>query len=117
MALVIWILSGCISLIGAMCYAELGCLIPKSGGDYVYMMEALGPLPAFLFLWVAILIIIPTGNAVLGLTFSYYVLQPVFPDCDPPEWAIRLLSACVIGKRYPHISPQLASLIPFSYLH
>lgn len=41
-------------------------MIPKSGGDYAYILAALGPLPAFLFLWVALLIIVPTGNAVLG---------------------------------------------------
>ena len=73
-------------------------MMPQSGGDYVYMMAALGPLPAFLFLWVALLIIIPTGNAVLGLTFAYYMLQPFWPNCDPPDWAIRLLSAAVICK-------------------
>jgi len=95
-ALIVWILSGLLSLIGALCYAELGTMIPKSGGDYTYILASLGPLPAFLYLWVALLIIVPTSNAVLALTFSFYILQPFWSNCDPPDLAVRLLSGAVI---------------------
>ena len=98
--LLIWAACGIISLIGAMCYAELGTAILKSGGDYAYIQEAFGPLPAFLFLWVALLIIIPTGNAITALTFAYYILQPIYTTCDPPVVAVRLLAALAIGM-YP----------------
>ena len=77
----------------------IGTMIPKSGGDYAYMLASLGPLPAFLYLWVALLIIVPTGNAVLALTFSFYILQPFWSGCDPPDLAVKLLSGAVIGKQ------------------
>lgn len=97
-SLLIWTLCGVISLVGAMCYAELGTCILKSGADYAYINEAFGGLPAFLYLWVALIVIIPTGNAVTALTFAYYVLQGLFPTCDPPDWAVRLLAAMAISK-------------------
>lgn len=70
-------------------------MIPKSGGDYAYILDAFGPLPAFLYLWVALFIIVPTGNAITALTFAQYVLQPIWGTCVPPFAAIRLVAAVV----------------------
>ncbi|KAL1132837.1 hypothetical protein AAG570_010789 [Ranatra chinensis] len=95
-SLLIWALCGILSLIGALCYAELGTSIPKSGGDYAYIFEAFGPIPAFLYLWDAMLIFVPTTNAIMGLTFAKYVIQPFFPECVLPMFADRLIAAVVI---------------------
>ncbi|CAG7830125.1 unnamed protein product [Allacma fusca] len=97
LALIVWAISGLLSMVGALCYAELGTMIPKSGGDYSYLKESLGALPGFLYLWISLAILVPTGNAILGLTFSQYILQPFWPECDPPDLAVRLLSAIVIA--------------------
>ncbi|XP_017158907.1 asc-type amino acid transporter 1-like, partial [Poecilia reticulata] len=93
LALVVWTLGGCVAALGSMCYAELGVTIPKSGGDYSYVTEIFGGLTGFLLLWSAVLIMYPTTLAVIALTFSSYVLQPVFQNCAPPYMATRLLSA------------------------
>lgn len=51
MVLLVWAAAGLLSLAGALTYAELGGMIPKAGGDYIYLRTAYGDLPAFLFGW------------------------------------------------------------------
>ncbi|KAF8774641.1 Y+L amino acid transporter 2-like [Argiope bruennichi] len=92
LSLVVWVASGVFSMIGAFCYAELGCMITKSGADYAYIMESFGPFVAFIRLWVECMIVRPCSQAVVALTFSFYVLRPMFPDCEPPDSAVRFLA-------------------------
>ncbi|XP_072936848.1 large neutral amino acids transporter small subunit 1 [Epargyreus clarus] len=95
MALIVWVLSGLVSMIGALCYAELGTMIPKSGGDYAYIGEAFGPLPAFLYLWAALFVLVPTGNAVTALILAENILQPLWSPCKPAREAVCLIAAVV----------------------
>ncbi|KAH9504892.1 Y+L amino acid transporter 2 [Bulinus truncatus] len=97
-SLIIWGLCGIVCLLGAMCYAELGTAILKSGADYAYINEAFGNFPAFLYLWVAVVIILPTGNAISSLTFANYVLQPFFQACGPPGYLISLTAASCLSE-------------------
>ena len=45
----VWVIGGAIALAGAFCFAELGARRPQAGGGYVYIRDAFGPLPAFLY--------------------------------------------------------------------
>lgn len=80
-------------------FAFAGTMIPKSGGDYAYLSEAFSPMLAFLYMWSAFIVIMPTGNAVTAITFAQYLLQPLYSGCVPPNEAVRLLAAAVISKQ------------------
>lgn len=94
LTLMIWVLCGAFSAIGAVCYIELGLMIKKSGADYAYIYEAYGPLMAFIRLWIECMIIRPAILTIVGLAFAQYALKPFYPDCDPPGSAVILL--CVL---------------------
>lgn len=67
-----WLLGGVIAVLGAFIYAELGSRRPAAGGGYVYLREAFGPLPAYLYAWTLLLIIAPGAIAAVAMTFASY---------------------------------------------
>ncbi|XP_033102960.1 Y+L amino acid transporter 2-like [Anneissia japonica] len=75
-SLLIWTFSGLFSMLGALCYAELGLSIPKSGGTYAYIREAFGDLIAFLYVWLGLVVLLPVTFAALGIIFGQYLLEP-----------------------------------------
>lgn len=95
-ALLVWCCCGAFSLLGALCYAELGTSIPRSGGDYAYIHEAFGAVPAFVFLWMALLIVNPASIAIMALTCATYALQAFFPQCAVPFLPTVLLSTALV---------------------
>lgn len=101
MSLIVWIISGLFSMVGAYCYAELGCMIQKTGADYAYIMVSFGPFLAFMRLWVECIIVRPCSQTIVALTFSIYIMKPFFPTCDPPDDSARLLAAvCICESPY-----------------
>ena len=102
MFLAIWVVGGIVAVCGALTYAELAALFPRSGGIYVFIREGFGPLPAFLFGWAELLVIRPGAFGAISITASAYSLRLV--GIDPaasvpglPLHAEQLLAAIYVA--------------------
>ena len=71
--LAVWIFTGILSFFGALAYAELGAMIPATGGQYVYLRESYGDLPAFLCGWTYFFVVLSASLGWIGITFANYL--------------------------------------------
>jgi basic amino acid/polyamine antiporter, APA family len=71
--LLVWVVGGLMALSGALTFAELGAMIPRAGGVYVFLNEAYGGLAGFLYGWVYFLVVNTGGIAALSIAFSTYL--------------------------------------------
>jgi APA family basic amino acid/polyamine antiporter len=96
-ALVVWIVGGVLSLLGALTFAEMGAAKPESGGMYAYLRDAFGPLPAFLYGWTMFLVIGSGSLATLAAAFPRYlgVLVPLSPAAASAA-AIAMIAAVTV---------------------
>src|SRR5262249_49523144 len=84
-----WALGGVLAIAGGLTYAEMGAMFPRSGGVYVFLKEAWGPLPAFLYGWAALLVVISGGIAAVAVGFAEYVSFFV-PSLSPAHVLVTL---------------------------
>ncbi|MDB4908267.1 MAG: amino acid/polyamine/organocation transporter, superfamily [Gemmatimonadetes bacterium] len=107
--LLAWVLTGIITLLGALAYGELAAMYPKAGGQYVFLRESMGPLVGFLYGW-TLFVVIQTGTiAAVAVAFGKYlgVLWPVvtttrygwFPQAD--------ICSAMLGCKDPAAAIQL----------
>ncbi len=84
----VWILGGALAIIGALCYARLGVLFPRAGGEYAFLRPTYGPAVAFLSGWTSLVIgfTAPTAASALGLVYYLRALLP----WETPEDGIGL---------------------------
>jgi APA family basic amino acid/polyamine antiporter len=84
--LLAWLAGGVISVIGALCYAELAAAYPHTGGDYHYLTRAFGRKIGFLFVWSRMTVIQPGSIAMLAFVFGDY-LSTILPLGPPSLYA------------------------------
>jgi APA family basic amino acid/polyamine antiporter len=91
--LAVWVLTGVITLMGALSYAELAAMMPQAGGQYIYLRESYSPLFAFLYGWTAFLVIQTGFIAAVSVAFAKFlgVLVPwLGTDTSPESQAVLL---------------------------
>jgi amino acid transporter len=79
----VWALGGVLSLIGALCYAELASTYPRMGGDYVYLSRAFGPWAGFLFGWAQLSVVITASIGMMAFVFAENAVTIL--TAPPPE--------------------------------
>ncbi len=91
--LFVWVLGGVLSFCGALAYAELGAAFPRAGGIYVFLREAYGRMPAFLYGWCVFFVMVTGSIATLASAFAIYLgyLLPLSP------LALKLTAIAVIA--------------------
>ena len=96
--LVVWVLGGLLALCGALTYAELAAMFPRSGGVYVYVREGFGRLPAFLFGWSELLLIRASALGAIATPFAEYLLRSLGlgPTRPPYDGAVHWVAAVAI---------------------
>ena len=80
-----WLVTAAMTIIGALSYGELAAMMPKAGGQYVYLREALGPIWGFLYGWTLFLVIQTGTIAAVGVAFGKF-LGVFFPAVSKSNW-------------------------------
>jgi len=92
----IWIIGGIISLVGALCYAELATTYPEEGGDYVFLTRAYGRKTGFLFAWAGFWLVKPANIGAIAFIFARYAQQVLPLQLDGNEFIAYAVAAIVL---------------------
>src|SRR5436853_914723 len=84
-----WLLTGFLTIVGALSYGELAAMMPKAGGQYIFLRESLGPLWGFLYGWTLFLAIQTGTIAAVGVAFGKFV-GVMMPSVSAQTWIWKI---------------------------
>jgi APA family basic amino acid/polyamine antiporter len=96
-----WVVTGFLTIVGALSYGELAAMMPRAGGQYVYLREALGPLWGFLYGWTLFLVIQTGTIAAVGVAFGKF-LGIFIPSVSSSNWILHFWKVPPI-----HVGPMV----------
>ena len=88
-----WVLTGFLTITGALAYGELAAMMPHAGGQYVYLREAFGPFWGFLYGWTLYLVVQTGTIAAVGIAFGKF-LGVFFPSVSSKHWLLLIAGMC-----------------------
>lgn len=118
----LWALGGLLALCGALCVAELAAALPHAGGEYVYLREAYGPMPAFLSGWTSFFVGFSAPLAVAGYMATLYLLTPFGLAKNETGYLVKFVASGIIvlitlpnlvGHRQSAWTQNLTTLLKF----
>lgn len=95
-SLSVWVLSGILTLLGALSYCELATTVQTAGGSYAYVLYVYGSMPAFLISWTQSLLIDPTTLAAITLSLGNYAIKPFENVIEVQPWHAKVIAVCCI---------------------
>ncbi len=104
-----WVLGGLIALFGALTFAELAASLPRSGGVFAYILEAFGPLPAFLFGWSEMAVIRASALGAIATLFAEYL--GYFADLSPAQVHWFAAGAVVVVGLFNYLGVNYAAVV------
>lgn len=93
--MVFWVLGGLLSLIGALCYAEITTTYPEEGGDYIFLNRAYGPRMGFLFAWSAFWVVRPANIGAVAFIFARYATDILPLDSSGHDFMLYAMAAVI----------------------
>lgn len=112
MCLVLWVMTGILALTGALCYAELGTMIPGSGGEGMYLQRGFGSWATFIFNWTSIALLKPGSVAILAVTTAEYLVMAFVGRLTfiSNKWLVKVLAilVCVLVTAAAAISTRFS---------
>ncbi len=121
--LLVWALSGVVTLMGALTYGELAAMFPRAGGQYIYLREGISPLFGYLYGW-TLFVVIQTGTiAAVAVAFARFtaVLVPGLSAAVFPGWGGTITLPQPIGPILVGLSPQrllaIASVLLLTWIN
>ncbi|MBU6399561.1 MAG: amino acid permease, partial [Verrucomicrobia bacterium] len=112
--LAVWLAAGVLTLIGALSYGELAAMMPRAGGQYVYLREAYGPLWGFLYGWTLFLVIQTGTIAAVAVAFARF-LGVLAPRVSPTAWIVAPINLAS-GYAISLSAQQLAAILVIGLL-
>jgi amino acid transporter len=113
--LAVWVIGGLLALCGALTYAELGAMFPRSGGVFVYVREGFGTLPAFLFGWTELAVIRASALGAIAIPFAEYLLRSLGydPRVEPYASNVHYIAAgaILLTATFNYIGVKWSSLL------
>ena len=87
--LIVWLVSGLMTTVAALCYGELAAALPLAGGEYIFLRESLGPMWGFLYGWATLLVIQTATIAAVAIAFANFT-GVLFPSVSSSAWIGKL---------------------------
>src|SRR5271170_6220985 len=87
--LIVWLVSGLMTTVAALCYGELAAAMPLAGGEYIFLRKSLGPMWGFLYGWATLLVIQTATIAAVAIAFANFT-GVLFSSVSSSAWIVRL---------------------------